>query len=45
MKTRIVKMPWSSAESGVSFNECNDAYLGSEPFSEVESRNIRDYVL
>ena len=32
-------------ESGASTNKCSDTYMGSKPFSEVEFRNIRDYVL
>lgn len=31
-------------ENGVSHDPCSDVYLGSKPFSEVETRNIRDYV-
>merc|ERR1711874_209987 len=33
------------AESGASNNKCTDTYHGPEAFSEVETRNIRDYVL
>ena len=33
------------SESGASSNKCSDTYMGPEPFSEVEYRNIRDYVL
>jgi len=32
-------------ESGASTNKCSDTYMGPEAFSEVEYRNIRDYVL
>ena len=31
--------------TGSSGNTCSDAYRGPQPFSEVETRNIRDYVL
>jgi len=31
-------------DSGVSHNKCQDNYLGPEAFSEVELRNIRDFV-
>jgi len=32
------------AESGVSHNKCQETYCGPEAFSEVETRNIRDFV-
>ena len=35
----------SVLESGASSNKCSETYMGSEPFSEIEFRNIRDYVL
>jgi len=31
-------------EAGISNNPCSDIYCGSEPFSEVESTNIKNYV-
>ena len=31
-------------ESGVSDSPCSDIYLGSAPFSEVETTNIKNYV-
>jgi len=31
-------------ESGASSNKCSDTYMGPEAFSEIEFRNIRDYV-
>jgi len=31
-------------ESGVSHNKCSETYCGPEAFSEVEMRNIRDFV-
>jgi len=31
-------------ESGVSHNKCMETYCGPEAFSEVETRNIRDFV-
>lgn len=31
-------------ESGVSSNKCSDIYPGPEAFSEVETRNLRDYI-
>jgi hypothetical protein len=33
------------AESGASDNKCIETYHGAEPFSEVEMKNIRDYVV
>ena len=33
------------SESGSSSNKCSDTYMGPEPMSEIEFRNIRDYVL
>jgi len=32
-------------ESGVSHNKCSETYCGPEAFSEVETRNIRDFVM
>ena len=32
------------SETGVSSNPCTEIYPGTEPFSEVEMRNIRDFV-
>jgi len=32
-------------ESGTSTNKCSDTYRGPEAFSEIETANIRDYVL
>jgi len=32
------------AENGVSHNKCQETYCGPEAFSEVEMRNIRDFV-
>merc|ERR1711923_667149 len=32
-------------ETGVSSNPCTEIYPGTEPFSEVEMRNLRDFVL
>ena len=31
-------------ESGVSHNKCSETYPGHEAFSEIETRNIRDFV-
>ena len=33
------------AESGVSHDSCSEVFCGPEAFSEVEMRNIRDYVM
>ncbi len=33
-----------AAESGVSDFPCGDGWPGEEAFSEVETRNVRDYV-
>jgi len=33
------------AETGASGNKCSDTYHGPEAFSEIETQNIRDYVL
>ena len=33
------------AELGVSTNPCSDTFCGDRAFSEVETANIRDYVL
>lgn len=33
------------AESGVSHDSCSEIFCGPEAFSEVEMRNIRDYVM
>ena len=33
------------ATVGSSDQPCSDTYHGSEPFSEVETRNVRDFVL
>merc|ERR1719397_548680 len=32
-------------ESGVSHNKCSETYCGPEAFSEVETQNIRDFVM
>ena len=32
-------------EVGSSSEPCSETYSGSEPFSEVETRNIRDFVM
>jgi len=34
---------WS--ETGASGNSCDQTYYGPEPFSEVEARNVRDWVM
>ena len=34
-----------SLETGASGNKCSETYHGPEAFSEVETRNIRDYTL
>merc|ERR1712121_162160 len=33
------------AETGVSHDPCSEVYCGDEAFSEIESQNIRDFVL
>jgi len=33
------------AETGSSNNKCSDTYHGPEAFSEIETQNVRDYVL
>ena len=33
------------SDSGVSNNKCSDIYPGPEAFSEIETRNMRDFVL
>jgi len=33
------------AETGVSHDPCSEVYCGDEAFSEIESKNIRDFVL
>ena len=35
---------WGS-EGGASTDSCSQTYQGPEPFSEVEARNVRDFVL
>jgi len=40
---RNFDMHWG--ELGVSTNPCSDTFCGTEPFSEIETQNIRDYVL
>ena len=35
----------SISESGSSSNKCSDTYKGPQAFSEIEFRNIRDYVV
>ena len=32
-------------DGGTEDNGCSDIYLGPEPFSEVENRNVRDFIL
>ena len=32
------------ADGGSSYDPCSQVYHGSEPFSEVENRNVRDFV-
>ena len=32
-------------ETGVSHDPCSEVYCGDEAFSEIESKNIRDFVL
>jgi len=32
-------------ETGVSFDKCSEVYCGEEAFSEIEMKNIRDFVL
>ena len=39
--THLIQCP----VSGISHDECSDIYLGPYPFSEVELRNLRDYVM
>ena len=34
---------WS--EAGASSDSCDQTYYGPEPFSEVEARNVRDFVM
>ena len=34
---------WS--ETGASGDSCSQTYYGPEPFSEVEARNVRDWVM
>ena len=36
---------WHWGASGTSPLPCSDTYPGSEAFSEVETQNIRDFVL
>jgi len=31
--------------SSVSIDKCSDIYIGPEPFSEIETRNVRDFIL
>ena len=31
-------------ESGIRYDKCSDVYLGPKAFSEIETRNIRDFV-
>ncbi len=38
-------LPKFSTESGASDNKCLETYHGPEAFSEIEMKNIRDYVL
>ena len=38
-------LPEYSTESGASDNKCLETYHGPEAFSEIEMKNIRDYVL
>ena len=32
------------ADGGSSYDPCSQVYHGSEPFSEIENRNVRDFV-
>lgn len=32
-------------EVGASSNPCSDTYAGNKPFSEIETQNVRDFVL
>ena len=31
--------------TGISKNPCSETYCGSKPFSEVETKNVADYIL
>ena len=38
-------MGYFFSETGSSNNKCSDTYHGPEAFSEIETQNVRDYVL
>ena len=36
---------WGEGEIVEAVNQCDEKYIGQEPFSEIETRNVRDFIL
>ena len=41
----MISLGYFFSETGSSNNKCSDTYHGPEAFSEIETQNVRDYVL
>ena len=41
----MISLSYLFSETGASDNKCAETYHGPEAFSEIETQNVRDYVL